>query len=187
MHDALIAPPSGVTPNDWLANTGASALSEPSLHAPPPSLRGRRSDVIIKFCTPPGLYPYTDHLLKLQQHLPATTSDSALARARCSFQGGSTPLRPGAWARLLDTHPDKAFSSYLVDGIKNGFRIGFNRCQPLGAVTRNMPSASAQQAVVTAYIDNEVTLGRLVGPLSPRSAARPPQSNRGRTKRAHPR
>ena len=140
------------------------------MHAPPPSLRGRRSDVIIKFCTPPGLYPYTDHLLKLQQHLPATSSDSALARARCSFQGGSTPLRPGAWAWLLDTHPDKAFSSYLVDGIKNGFRIGFNRCQPLGAVTRNMPSASAQQAVVTAYIDNEVTLGRLVGPLPPLAA-----------------
>ena len=79
-------------------------------------------------------------------------------------------IRPGAWARLLDTHPDKAFSSYSVNGIKNGFRIGFNRCQPLGAVTRNMSSASAQQAVVTAYIDNEVTLGRLVGPLPPLAA-----------------
>ena len=45
-----------------------------------------------------------------------------------------------------------------MDGIKNGFRIGFN------------PSASAQQAVVTAYIDNEVTLGRLVGPLPPLAA-----------------
>ena len=33
-----------------------------------------------------------------------------------------------------------------------------------------MPSASAQQAVVSAYIGNEVTLGRLIGPLPPLAA-----------------
>eukprot|EP00731_Ephydatia_muelleri_P017227 Em0010g325a len=110
-------------------------------------------------------YPYTAHLLKLQQFLPTATDVLALARARCSFQGGSTPLCHDAWARLLHAHPDSAFSTYLINGLINGFRVGFNRRQPLGAVTKNMPSALQQQTIVAAYIDNEVTLGRLIGPL----------------------
>ncbi|KAL5468945.1 hypothetical protein EMCRGX_G030105 [Ephydatia muelleri] len=112
-----------------------------------------------------GRYPYTAHLLKLQQFLPTATDVLALARARCSFQGGSTPLCHDAWARLLHAHPDSAFSTYLINGLINGFRVGFNRRQPLGAVTKNMPSALQQQTIVAAYIDNEVTLGRLIGPL----------------------
>ena len=123
------------------------------------------SDVILPSSTPPGRYPYTAHLLKLQQFLPTATDVLALARARCSFQGGSTPLCHDAWARLLHAHPDSAFSTYLINGLINGFRVGFNRHQPLGTVTKNMPSALQQQTIVAAYIDNEVTLGRLIGPL----------------------
>ncbi|KAL5479413.1 hypothetical protein EMCRGX_G022933 [Ephydatia muelleri] len=100
----------------------------------------------------------------LKKSLPSWNHNS-LYRARCSFQGGSTPLCPDAWARLLHAHPDSAFSTYLINGLINGFRIGFNRRQPLGAVTKNMPSALKQQTIVAAYIDNEITLGRLIGPL----------------------
>ena len=113
----------------------------------------------------PGRYPYTTHLLKLQQFLPSATPVSALKVSCALLQGGSSPLRPDAWARLLTSHPDKAFGTYLTDGLTNGFRIGFNRCQPLTGVTKNMPSALRQHSVVADYIRKEVTLGRMIGPL----------------------
>ena len=116
-------------------------------------------------CIPPGRYPYTTHLLKLQQFLPSATPVSALKVSCALLQGGSSPLCPDAWARLLTSHPDKAFGTYLTDGLTNGFRIGFNRCQPLTGVTKNMPSALRQHSVVADYIRKEVTLGRMIGPL----------------------
>eukprot|EP00731_Ephydatia_muelleri_P034779 Em0076g12a len=99
---------------------------------------------------------------KLLHFQPTATDVLALARARCSFQGGSTPLCPDAWARLLHAHPDSAFSTYLINGLINRFCVRFNHRQPLGAVTKNMPSALKQQTIVAAYINNKITL---IGPL----------------------
>ena len=38
----------------------------------------------------------------------------------------STPLKWEAWATELDSHPDREYAQYIVAGIKQGFRIGFN-------------------------------------------------------------
>ncbi len=37
-----------------------------------------------------------------------------------------TPLKWQEWDRSLAGHPDQRFRRYIVDGIKDGFRIGFD-------------------------------------------------------------
>ena len=65
-------------------------------------------------------------------------------------------------------HPDQDFRVYILSGIAHGFRIGFNyerySCKP---ALSNMLSAMENAGVVQEYLDKEVSLGRVVGPISP--------------------
>jgi len=47
-------------------------------------------------------------------------------------------------------------------GIQFGFRVGFNYSQALKQKSRNLLSTSDHPAVVDAYIDKELSLGRLM-------------------------
>ena len=80
----------------------------------------------------------------------------------------ATPLCGKRWREELWGHPDRAFRDYIISGIFNGFRLGFNysihACKP---ASRNMQSAIENPTVVQAYIDMEVALGRLLGPVHP--------------------
>lgn len=38
----------------------------------------------------------------------------------------TTPLRVPVWKQALHTHTDKEIAEYIVQGITNGFHIGFN-------------------------------------------------------------
>jgi hypothetical protein len=82
----------------------------------------------------------------------------------------SSPLVGQEWAKELADHPDSAFRDYILGGITFGFRIGFNYarsiCKPAAS---NMHSAMENASVVQEYIDKEVALGRVVGPVSPRA------------------
>ena len=77
-----------------------------------------------------------------------------------------TPLRVEAWSRALRHHPDQEFAGYIVRGIQQGFRIGYNRragrCQ---SAKRNMLSAEQNPEVVDQYLRKEKEAGRVVGPL----------------------
>ena len=66
----------------------------------------------------------------------------------------------------LSTHPDNRFTTYILDGIVHGFRVGFARPSSLPSATHNCPSAEAHPQVVTDYITKEVSLGRFLGPFS---------------------
>ena len=77
----------------------------------------------------------------------------------------STPLKLPAWSSALAVHPDVVFAQYIVSGIANGFRIGFDRNATLSSVSRNMRSAKEQQGALQSYIDKEVAAGHLLGPL----------------------
>ena len=87
------------------------------------------------------------------------------------LQEVGTPLVRQEWAKALAGHPDREFASYILQGIERGFSIGFdhtqNRCRP---AMSDMLSATEQAEVVQAYLDKEVALGRVVGPVSPQSA-----------------
>ena len=61
------------------------------------------------------------------------------------------------------------FARYITDGLSNGFRVGFDRSHPLAPALRNLPSATEQEEVFSAYLGKEMTLGRIIGPLQPSS------------------
>lgn len=77
-----------------------------------------------------------------------------------------TPLQGEAWAAALSQHPDTRFKSYILDGIKNGFRIGFqyvsHSCR---SSTQNMASALEHPHIIGDYLGTECALGRIVGPV----------------------
>eukprot|EP00731_Ephydatia_muelleri_P026363 Em0018g463a len=62
--------------------------------------------------------------------------------------------------------PDREFVNFLIDGITVGFRIGYKRKgDTLVSATRNMLSAEVNPSVISEYLDKELRLGRVVGPL----------------------
>ena len=78
----------------------------------------------------------------------------------------STPLKWEAWATELESHPDREYAQYIVAGIKQGFRIGFNyeshRCN---SAKSNMFSAVQHPQPIEAYISKEVAAGQIIGPI----------------------
>ena len=78
-----------------------------------------------------------------------------------------TPLQWQEWDQLLSSHPDQRLRSYLVEGIKEGFRIGFSReAKGLGQCSiRNMLSVREHPGVVDDYLAAECGQGRVLGPL----------------------
>ena len=80
-----------------------------------------------------------------------------------------TPLCLPTWTSCLCSHPDPVFVTYILDGIGNGFRIGFSYSgSPLTSASTNHPSASEHPDVITSALKKEVAKGRLCGPLDPR-------------------
>ena len=60
-----------------------------------------------------------------------------------SLQRVVSPLRVEAWQRYLAHHPDAEVAQYLLKGMAEGFRIGFDR-----AARRNLRSTREHQEVV---------------------------------------
>ena len=78
-----------------------------------------------------------------------------------------SPLRIEAWEEGLVSHPDRQFADYVCKGIREGFRIGFDRsrtvCKPASG---NMKSVEEHEEIVEEYIQKEKQAGRLIGPLN---------------------
>ena len=106
---------------------------------------------------------YTQDLLDLEMCIPAQRQE--VNRCLTSIR---TPLQIGQWERALVNHPDQEFVSFLLRGMRGGFRIGYNRrghsCKP---VSRNMQSARLNPQVVEEYLAKEASEGRVIGPLDP--------------------
>ena len=77
-----------------------------------------------------------------------------------------TPLKLREWERGLASHPDRDFARYVCDGIREGFRIGYNyggtRCL---SSSGNMKSVEEHSEVVEEYIQGERVARRLLGPF----------------------
>ena len=117
---------------------------------------------------PDGSYHYLSDLLRLDAH-----RDDVSATPSCPVNSSAinTPLIASAWASNLAAHPDTRFASYIIEGISQGFRIGFAQSagSSLSPARRNMRSAYENSSVVEEYIAAELDQGRLVGPI-PRQA-----------------
>ena len=104
----------------------------------------------------PAAYVYTQELLGLDRCRPVTASrsPSPLSHIR-------TPLIMGAWRAALNHHPDSAFADYILRGLSQGFRVGFQ----YGVCSVQQESANMwvkDEQVVTEYIKKEVEADRLI-------------------------
>ena len=109
-------------------------------------------------------YKYTGDLLGLDRCTPLL-SDMAVPEP---LSHTVSPLKLGAWERALAAHPDAEYTQYLLRGIREGFRIGYDRRSPLRSAGANMPSANERAEVVDEYLSKECAEGRMVGPLNPK-------------------
>ena len=79
----------------------------------------------------------------------------------------STPLISTNWSSALDTYPNRVLVDFFIQGITQGFRIGFSYgSQPLKGAKRNLEGALSHQEVVENYLQTEVSLRRVAGPYS---------------------
>ena len=115
-------------------------------------------------------YAYTQDLVRLEECRPDPQRPVGLPAVVRVVQ---TPLQVEIWERELRSHPDREFVAYLLRGMKQGFRIGFNRhVAQLKSARRNMRSAEEFPDVVDSYLAKERGAGRVIGPLSGLEAAR---------------
>ena len=77
--------------------------------------------------------------------------------------GVFTPLHVDRWESLLAQHPDRYYMDYILTGIKEGFRVGFEDVAPLSSARRNMHSATENFQVVSEYLAAEMSRGVLLG------------------------
>ena len=67
-----------------------------------------------------------------------------------------------AWEEALGKHPDRQFVEYVVSGLKNGFRIGFDHItSKLTSSQNNMLSAKENPHVVDEYLLHEISMDRM--------------------------
>ena len=71
-----------------------------------------------------GAYVYMSHLAALDSKRPVWPVVEGP-----SIQGWGqivTPMVAGEWEMLLTLHPDDAYRAFLVKGLRDGFRIGYD-------------------------------------------------------------
>ena len=107
-------------------------------------------------------YRYTSDLWAL--HQASAASLSCPIPVTSNWQ--PSPLPPAIWAAALQRHPDRHLAEYVIRGLEDGFRIGFDSARrTLRPASRNMGSAYATPQVVSEYLQKECILGRVLGPL----------------------
>lgn len=103
---------------------------------------------------------YTSDLFGLAAAVPAHSSPA--------WPTYKTPIRVENLVPYLESHPDAAFSSYIHEGLCNGFRVGFDyHNATLHKRGANHPSVFSNEKVVDNRIADEIIAGRLNGPLPP--------------------
>ena len=78
-----------------------------------------------------------------------------------------SPLQWQEWDTRLRSYPDQRLRAYIVEGIRHGFRVGYNFNSTCHHVQGNMKSAGKNPQVIQDYLDTELKEGRIIGPLDP--------------------
>ncbi len=111
-----------------------------------------------------GHYRYLEDLLAIEACIPS------IPWVLQAWREIVTPLDWRVWDENLSTYPDQQLRRYIVDGIKGGFRIGFNYAHSLRSTERNMHSVKSYPEAIEGYLAEECAAGRIIGPL-PRESA----------------
>ena len=107
-----------------------------------------------------GAYRYLSELLLLEGQRPEQGVASELSGVRSPLSS-----RLHAWQSRLRTMPDQQLAQYILQGLQEGFHVGFDRWCPLTPSSRNLPLAYSHPEVVTDYLQAEQAAGRMLGPL----------------------
>ena len=65
---------------------------------------------------------YLPWLMQWREHIKWNPDTTHLPPAACKI----TTLKPDEWYRMLAKYPEQNLVKFVVDGITEGFRIGFN-------------------------------------------------------------
>jgi hypothetical protein len=77
-----------------------------------------------------------------------------------------SPLKLQQFTTELQCHPDRSKVDYVLSGIAHGFNIGCSTQVQLTAARKNKASAYEHPEIVDAYLQNEVSFGRVAGPFA---------------------
>ena len=104
-------------------------------------------------------YPYIDDLLALEAYRRQVVVSPQL-------QAIITPLKWRVWEAVLSTHPNPEFGNCISQGIREGFRIGFDGQVACRATSAKLPSATEHPQPVEEFLSGECEARRVIGPLS---------------------
>ena len=76
-----------------------------------------------------------------------------------------SPLKSEVFAAKLSKHPDQRLVAFILDSLRNGFRVGFQHSRKLKSANTSKASANQHPEVIAHYLANEVSLGRVAGPF----------------------
>ena len=76
-----------------------------------------------------------------------------------------SPLNYNRFCSELTKHPNRQWVDYVLHGIREGFKLGFESSFLLKPSKKNKASAYQHATVIDAYLANEVRLGRVAGPF----------------------
>ena len=107
---------------------------------------------------------YKEDLLKLSRGIRRTPAGIAP-----NLSPISTPLNIAQWRVRLQHHPDHEFSQWLLDGLREGFRLGIQEGSQLRPAMSNMQSARDNPRIIDDYLQAETAQGRILGPYNPNS------------------
>ena len=116
------------------------------------------------------------------KRISAWTSHLGRAPATVRVPPGATvisiPLRVDNWKRMLTDHPNRPLVEFFINGLTEGFRIGFReQSTPLKSAKWNLYCALQHPDIVQNYLTEEIALGRVSGPF-PKSSVPQAQVSR---------
>ena len=90
------------------------------------------------------------------------------------------------WEEQLTRHPDRVYCAYLVKGLQDGIRIGFDyEGHTCSGAVHNMQSVTSQACVVDENLASEIKAGRVLGPVPPEQAQSLQVNRLGLVPKAH--
>ena len=78
-----------------------------------------------------------------------------------------SPLQFSHFQAELCDYPDQTAAAYVLTGLREGFHIGFETSSvTLRSASSNMRSALVHPSVIDAYLETEVSHGKVAGPFT---------------------
>ena len=163
---ALTAPQREIGPAPLLRQRGAPAVARPPL-----AKSAVNSFVSVHIGSRGNFSPLELRSSFVLPSQPQGLSSSGYSLCSPAF----CPLRPVAQLTPINVdnfqhelchhpHPDKV--AYVIQGLRNGFHLGFTYSTSLKSATGNMASALLNPQVIDNYLQSEVQSGRVAGPFS---------------------